>query len=169
MKKQIIEAMAGLMLLPVSGLQMPVRAQENVKLSEETISYYAEWKETYLRKNPYVKDEDQYYVFYGEETYAQAQETVPVTVSEAHGYGMLIEVMMADYDSEAHAVFDGMYRYYQAHLSEIGPHLMAWQQSDNGTALIPQWTAIWTLHMRCSRRIWSGAATARSTTGRRRS
>lgn len=136
MKKQMIAALTALMLLPVSGLQMPVQAQEKTPLSEETISYYADWKETYLRQNPYAADEAQYYVFYGGETYEQAKKTVPVTVSEAHGYGMLIAALMADYDDEAKEIFDGMYRYYLAHPSSIGPHLMAWQQSDNGKALI---------------------------------
>ncbi len=28
-----------------------------------------------------------------------------------------------------------MYRYYLAHPSHIAPHLMAWQQSDNGKEL----------------------------------
>ena len=61
---------------------------------------------------------------------------MPVTVSEAHGYGMLIAVSMADYDSEAKDLFDGMVRYYLAHPSQIGSHLMAWQQSDTGSALL---------------------------------
>ena len=104
-------------------------------LSAETLSYYDDWKNTYLRENPYESSETQYYVFYGEQTFEQAQHEVPVTVSEAHGYGMLISVMMADHDADAKEIFDGMYRYYIAHPSSITPHLMAWQQSDNGTAL----------------------------------
>lgn len=132
-KKTAAAAAACLLALTGTELRLPASAET---LTAETQSYYAAWKETYLRKNPYVTDADQYYVFYGDQTYAEAQKTVPVTVSEAHGYGMLITVMMADYDPEAKDIFDGMYRYYLAHLSEIGPHLMAWQQSDNGSALI---------------------------------
>lgn len=116
-------------------LTRPAAASPEHALTAETQQYYEEWKTAYLRQNPYTKDA-QYYVFYGEQTYEQAQETVAVTVSEAHGYGMLITVLMADYDSDAHGIFDGMYRYYLAHPSSIGPHLMAWQQSDNGSALI---------------------------------
>lgn len=131
--KKIIAAVIGCAaVLTGTGLQIPVSAQT---LTQETQNYYASWKETYLRKNPYIAGENQYYVFYGEQTYEEAQETVPVTVSEAHGYGMLIAALMSEYDSEAHAIFDGMYRYYLAHPSSIGPHLMAWQQSDNGEAL----------------------------------
>ena len=62
--------------------------------------------------------------------------SVPVTVSEAHGYGMLITVSMAEYDTQAKYYFDGMYRFFKAHPSDIGSHLMSWQQCDNGTELI---------------------------------
>ncbi|MBR3269138.1 MAG: right-handed parallel beta-helix repeat-containing protein [Oscillospiraceae bacterium] len=123
--------------LTLSANVFPVHcaAERTDTLADETQTYYADWKSTYLRKNPYTAEE-QYYVFYGEQTYAEAKKTVPVTVSEAHGYGMLIAALMSEYDSDAHEIFDGMYRYYLAHPSGIAPHLMAWQQSDNGRALI---------------------------------
>lgn len=105
-------------------------------LSEETVNFYTYWKEKYLVQDNYVTDETQYYVFYGDQTYAEAGYSVPVTVSEAHGYGMLIATSMAKYDSEAKEIFDGMYHYYKAHPSGIGPNLMAWQQTDNGTAIV---------------------------------
>lgn len=111
-------------------------AAETSQLSDETKSYYDNWKAKYVVRNPYAKNETQYYVFYGEETFEQAGSTVPVTVSEAHGYGMLITASMAEYDSEAKEIFDGMYRYYKAYPSSIGKNLMAWQQSDNGSALV---------------------------------
>lgn len=105
-------------------------------LTKETTDFYDYWKEKYLVQNPYVTDEIQYYVFYGDQTYSETGYEVEVTVSEAHGYGMLIAASVAGYDNEAKEIFDGMYRYYQSHLSEIGPNLMAWQQSDNGTAIV---------------------------------
>ena len=105
-------------------------------LSEETLDFYDYWKNNYLIQNLYTTNESQYYVFYGDQTYEQAGYEVPVTVSEAHGYGMLIAVSMAEYDTDAKEIFDGMYRYYRSHLSEIGPNLMAWQQSDNGNAIV---------------------------------
>ncbi len=49
---------------------------------------------------------------------------------------MLIMASMADYDEDAQKYFDGMYRFFKAHPSDIGSNLMSWQQSDNGTALI---------------------------------
>lgn len=105
-------------------------------LSKETINFYDYWKEKYLAQDNYITGEKQYYVFYGEQTYAEAGYEVEVTVSEAHGYGMLIAASMAEYDNEAKEIFDGMYRYYRAHLSSIGPNLMAWQQTDNGSAIV---------------------------------
>ncbi len=104
------------------------------ELSEETVNFYTYWKEKYLAQNPYVTDETQYYVYYADEVYQGW--TIPVTVSEAHGYGMLIAASMAEYDSEAKEIFDGMYCYYKAHPSSIGSNLMAWQQADNGSALV---------------------------------
>ncbi len=105
-------------------------------LSEETVNFYEKWKNEYVIKNSYITNEDQYYVWYSGETYSQNNSATAVTVSEAHGYGMLITVSMADYDKDAKSIFDGMYRYYRAHLSSIGPNLMAWQQEDNGSAIV---------------------------------
>ncbi len=126
-------------LLLAAGMTVSVAAPlgaaaETTDKTADMTAFYQEWKSKYVRQNPYVTDETQYYVYYSEDTYSGG-EPVPVTVSEAHGYGMLIAVSMADYDPDARAIFDGMVRYYQAHPSEIGLHLMAWQQSDNGKSL----------------------------------
>lgn len=107
-------------------------ANTNSALTSETTNFYNAWKTKYLVQNPYTSDA-QYYVWYNED---EPELGNAVTVSEAHGYGMLIMASMADYDSQAKDVFDGMYRYYRAHLSEIGPNLMAWQQQDNGSAIV---------------------------------
>ena len=126
-------------MITLSGMYesvTPVALEAESVLVKETINFYDYWKEKYLVQNPYVTDETQYYVFYGDQTYSEAGYEVEVTVSEAHGYGMLIAVSMSDYDNEAKEIFDGMYRYYQSHLSEIGPNLMAWQQNDNGKAIV---------------------------------
>lgn len=102
----------------------------------ETLEFYEYWKDKYLRQDKYVTDETQYYIYYSEEAYSGNNYSVPVTVSEAHGYGMLIFANMAEYDSNSKKYFDGMYNFYKAHPSDIGSHLMSWQQSDNGSALI---------------------------------
>lgn len=127
---------AALLIVQNGSLSFPAYAADSNR--EQTLQEtYLQWKDTYITEDTYIQaDTPQYYVSYNDERYAGDNISVPVTVSEAHGYGMLITVCMADYDSEAKAIFDGMYRYYRAHLSDIGPNLMSWQQCDNGTALI---------------------------------
>lgn len=106
------------------------------KLTNETVDFYDYWKEKYIVQDKYVTDDTQYYVWYSDTPYSDNNKWVEVTVSEAHGYGMLITASMAEYDNDAKEIFDGMYAYYKAHLSEIAPNLMAWQQQDNGSAIV---------------------------------
>lgn len=49
-----------------------------------------------------------------------------VTVSEQHGYGMLITVFMAGHDPDAQTIFDGMFKFYKDHLSTINNYCMGW-------------------------------------------
>ncbi|MGN0620359.1 MAG: glycosyl hydrolase family 8 [Porcipelethomonas sp.] len=114
-----------------AGFTMKVSADEST-----LFDFYDFWKKKYLVRDEYVSGEDQYYVKYSEESYSGGDRSVPVTVSEAHGYGMLVLTYMSGYDSESRELFDGMYRFYRSHLSSIGPNLMSWQQCDNGKALI---------------------------------
>lgn len=125
----------------LAALQLPLNisaaAQTDTGRTTNMTQFYDNWKARYLVQNTYVTDETQYYVYYSNEHYS-GNGSVAVTVSEAHGYGMLITASMAAYDPQAQELFDGMVRYYQAHPSEIGKHLMAWQQSDNGSALVEE-------------------------------
>lgn len=120
--------------LPVAGSTC-VQAKDTGNLTSETVEFYNYWKEKYIVNDKYT-DSNQYYVWYSDTPYSDNTTGVEVTVSEAHGYGMLITAAMAEYDDSAKEIFDGMYAYYKAHPSEIGPNLMAWQQQDNGTQLI---------------------------------
>lgn len=104
--------------------------------SSQLQDFYNTWKRNYLVQDSYVTDETQYYVWYSGNSYNNDNISVPVTVSEAHGYGMLITACLADYDSNSKDIFDGMYRYYKSHTSSIGKNLMSWQQCDNGSELI---------------------------------
>jgi endo-1,4-beta-D-glucanase Y len=52
------------------------------------------------------------------------------TVSEAHGYGMLITALMAGHDPDAQAKFNGLYRVFRAFPSTNDPDLMDWQILD---------------------------------------
>lgn len=110
-------------------------SENNQNITDETLEFYDYWKDKYIVKDKYA-DTAQYYVWYSSTPYSDNNTGTKVTVSEAHGYGMLITASMAEYDSNAKDIFDGMYYYYRNHLSEIGPNLMAWQQQDNGTAIV---------------------------------
>lgn len=133
LKKAAAVITAVILNLPMT---LAVSAENPAELSNETLEFYDYWKAKYVAQDTYVTDETQYYVYYSEEKYAGNNQSVPVTVSEAHGYGMLIMASMAEYDKDAKDYFDGMYRYFKAHPSDIGANLMSWQQCDNGTALI---------------------------------
>ena len=73
-------------------------------------SYYATWKVNYLRNAG-----GNYWVKY---------DATNSTVSEAHGYGMVLAAYMAD-----RAVFNSMLRYFKGHPSATSPHLMSWKQT----------------------------------------
>lgn len=62
-----------------------------------------------------------------------------ITVSEAHGYGMVIMPIMAGFDDSAHVYFDGLFKFFNDHRSNIDSKLMAWEVldgevSDNNSA-----------------------------------
>lgn len=119
----------------VNGKEITQGIKERNQTARE---FYTVWKSKYVVKNPYAKGAEQYYIWYSKENFHKNQSgnPVPVTVSEAHGFGMVIMVYMADYDKDAKKIYDGMYRFFKAHPSSIGKNLMSWQQSDNGKELI---------------------------------
>lgn len=79
--------------------------------------FYDAWKAKYLVNGC---DTNHYYIKY--------QNSGAITVSEAHGYGMMIFALMAGYDTYAQKYFDGMYRFFTNHQSSITPYLMGWQE-----------------------------------------
>lgn len=87
------------------------------ELDQQVKTFYDGWKNKYLKQGC---EDDQYHVYFASGN--------TVTVSEAMGYGMLIVPLMAGYDENAQAYFDGLYRYFRAHPSHIMPNLMAWKQ-----------------------------------------
>lgn len=78
---------------------------------------YGAWKTRYLRRGC---GDDRAYVAFG--------EADQLTVSEAHGYGMLILPLMAGVDPEAQELFDAMHAYFVDHPSVNSDALMAWSQ-----------------------------------------
>lgn len=74
-------------------------------------SQYATWKATYLRSDG------------GDGQWIQYEKKNDATVSEAHGYGMVLAAYMDD-----QPVFDEMLRYFRNHPAHNAPKLMAWKQ-----------------------------------------
>jgi len=89
---------------------------EQTILDKNTSDFYNKWKQEYLVSGCKAGE---YYI-----DYDKGQ-----TVSEAHGYGMMIAVYMAGFDADAKKYFDGMYKYFRNHPSGITPDLMAWKQN----------------------------------------
>lgn len=76
---------------------------------------YDRWKANYLSKT----GEGHYRVRNGRPAAAP-------TISEGQGYGMVIVPLMAGYDPEAQAIFDGLWRFFDANRSPVDSRLMAW-------------------------------------------
>jgi endo-1,4-beta-D-glucanase Y len=89
------------------------------QLDDNVRDFYDQWKSDYLRQGCGA---GRYYVLSG---------GGHQTVSEAHGYGMIIMALMAGHDPQAKAIFDGMVSYYEDHPSEIEASLMSWAQSSS--------------------------------------
>lgn len=83
------------------------------------VDFYRRWKEKFIRPgcNP------------GELVVLTKNKPSQLTVSEAHGYGMIILAYMAGVDPEAKRQFDAFVRYHRAHPSGITKGIMAWNQN----------------------------------------
>ena len=88
-----------------------------MKQRKSDIKYtYGLWKEQYVKKT----EGNQYYVSY---------DNHHNTVSEAHGYGMLIMVMTEEqFGIKTKKFYDGMFRYAKAHPSDRNDSFMVWRQ-----------------------------------------
>ena len=91
------------------------------ELDRATRSFYDYWKAKYVRPGC------------GEGELVVEARTKPtnLTVSEAHGYGMIITAYMAGHDPDAKHQFDAMLRYHRRHQSALTPGIMAWYQDQN--------------------------------------
>jgi endo-1,4-beta-D-glucanase Y len=87
-------------------------------LDQAVRDFYDQWKATYVKQ---VCGPGRYVV----EAKAGAGN---LTVSEAHGYGMILTALMAGHDPDAKTIFDGMFAYFRDHPSGITPSLMSWFQ-----------------------------------------
>ncbi len=87
-------------------------------LDKNTSDFYLKWKKEYLVSGC---NSGEFYI-----DYDKGQ-----TVSEAHGYGMMIFATMAGFDKDAKMYFDGMYKYFRNHPSGINKDLMSWKQNSS--------------------------------------
>jgi len=89
-------------------------------LDRAVTNFYTQWKARYIKTS-----QNQSYIWFQEVGNKQC-------VSEGQGYGMVITALMAGFDLSARNTFDNLYRYYKAHPSNRGSHLMAWAQDVKG-------------------------------------
>jgi len=98
------------------------------QLDADVLAYYRVWKERYLV--PAGSDAAGHPLY----RIIHSLEKPDETVSEGMGYGMMIVAYLAGADPAARELFDGLYRYVQAHPSDIDHRLMGWIQppDENG-------------------------------------
>ncbi|HEY2388377.1 MAG TPA: glycosyl hydrolase family 8 [Candidatus Binatia bacterium] len=85
---------------------------------QATADFYDAWKARFLKQGCGT---GRYYVL----TQTQSGN---LTVSEGHGYGMLLTVLMAGHDPDAQTEFDGLFLYFRDHPTATHDHLMSWYQ-----------------------------------------
>ncbi len=96
----------------------------------------------YLRYKKYVKRSTTVTGGYYVEALATDGNPNTLTVSEAHGYGMLIMALMAGYEPEAKTIFDGLVKFYEAKKIDYGnKNLMAWKIGANEEPLLDWYSA----------------------------
>lgn len=89
------------------------------KKDEAVVRFYKKWKKKHLKPgcNP------------GELVVESKTKPSNLTVSEAHGYGMIILAYMAGVDPDAKTQFDAMLRFHRAHPSRLTSGIMSWNQN----------------------------------------
>ncbi len=101
----------------VDGSLLPTMGQSQRDAAVK--KFYEYWKDKYLR--PACEP--------GQLVVHAPTKPGNLTVSEAHGYGMIILAYMAGHDPDAKQQFDAMVRYHHDHQSGITNGLMAWSQN----------------------------------------
>lgn len=93
--------------------------------------YYFYWREKYVTKSGSTTGG-----FYVNSNGGTGATKGAVTVSEAHGWGMIITALMAGSsplgDKSAKELFDGMLAFYLDHTCESNPYLMSWEVVGDG-------------------------------------
>jgi endo-1,4-beta-D-glucanase Y len=92
-------------------------------LDQRVRDFYDAWKSRFLRQTCGA----------GHWIVTTATDANNLTVSEGHGYGMMLMALMAGHEPDARQIFDGMFDYFRAHPTEFHDHLMAWYQDASCT------------------------------------
>jgi endo-1,4-beta-D-glucanase Y len=109
-----------------SGTILPQVSQST--RDSATASFYDRWKSAYVRQGC-----GGYYVRTGGGTGSDVGDTV----SEGHGYGMVITAIMAGHDANARTIFDGMYNFYRKFHAASSSYLMDWTVDVSGGCTVP--------------------------------
>ncbi len=104
-----------------AGSIAPGVSQE--KLDAAAAAFYDVWKGRYLHKGCAA---GQAYIDYNRENRVGDREAI--SVSEGHGYGMILTAFFAGHDAKAQEAFDQLYAFFRTHPSHFNHDLMAWQQ-----------------------------------------
>lgn len=97
------------------------------QLDQAVRDAYDQWKNRYLYAAPNRVPVEKY-VHRNVDKSPWVSPSNTVSVSEGHGYGMLLLVTMAGHDEHAQEDFDAMFRFFRTHKSFADPRLMAWHQ-----------------------------------------
>ena len=93
-------------------------------MTDSIIEYYYKWKNDFIEYGN-LKGGSTKYAYVKQNMYEEGIGVI-ATSSEAMGYGMIIMVIMASEDPEAHAIFDALYRTVKLCPSTRNPELMSW-------------------------------------------
>lgn len=89
-------------------------------MNQQIAQYYDYWKEKYLTESSSVTDG-----YYAKSAGTGGSGKDLLTVSEAHGYAMIITALMGGYDPDAEKYFDGLYAFFDSRRAN-NDELMAW-------------------------------------------
>jgi hypothetical protein len=96
------------------------------EMDDHIRAFYEDWKSKYLVEAGTSADGNPMFrVAFGKDEPAHS-----TTVSEGQGYGMMIVPIMAGYDPEAQAIFDGLFTFVREHPSEGDARLLDWKVPD---------------------------------------
>lgn len=89
-------------------------------LNKNISDFYGTWKRKYAKVS--TKTPGGYYIL----CRGTGGNNNHLTVSEAHGFGMVVFALIAGFDPNAQTFFDGMYKFFNSHRSPKNNALMAW-------------------------------------------